>query len=65
MSSGGYGVVHPYCDETGQEGEEEGAGERLVFAYEEAEGEVVVAAGVPTRIWKMVNRRRIRRILSS
>lgn len=43
---GSDGVVHPDCDETVWEEEEEGIDEGLVFAYEEAEGEVVVVVSV-------------------
>ena len=43
---GGDGVVHPYCDETVREEEEEGVDKCLVFAYEKAEGEVVVVVSV-------------------
>ena len=43
---GGDGVVHPHCHEAVREEEEEGVDECLVFAYEKAEGEVVVVVSV-------------------
>ena len=43
---GGDGVVHPQCDETVREEEEKRIDECLVFAYEKAEGEVVVVVSV-------------------
>ena len=43
---GGDGVVHPHCDETVREEEEEGVDECLVFAYEKAESEVVIVVSV-------------------